>query len=333
MVTHSHAGNNLGYTVCMMPKPFRWSPAAVVVRTALPFVMTTANAIDAEAQPNSLPLIEQTGILESERIMESSGVAVSRTYQGILWTHNDSGDDPVVYAIDLSGRDHGAFLLKGASAVDWEDIALSECPLPVGPGDCLFIGDTGDNEGERDSVAIYIIREPDPSEVAPGATGSAEVARVLRLRYREGPQDVEALAVAPDGALLLITKGGNLGAKTYWLEPLPATGTTITAAVSDSLPIEQYQRLDRLVTGAAISPDGRRLVVRTYTELFFFEIARNGDRRLSRMGRPCWIGLQQIQGESVDFLDDEWVVSTSEAVLGRPGTVVKANCGRDAPLR
>ncbi len=85
-----------------------------------------------------------------------------------------------------------------------------------------------------------------------------------------------------------------------------------------------------MVTAAAISPSGRLLVVRTYTELFTFEIGNDGAHHLSPLGPPCWLGMQQIQGESVDFLDEEWVVLTSEAAFGRPGTVARARCRTDA---
>src|SRR5881628_681757 len=62
-------------------------------------------------------------ILESSfrnrRLNESSGVAVSRKHRGLLWTHNDSGDGPYVYATDLSGADRGTVQIRRARAVDW----------------------------------------------------------------------------------------------------------------------------------------------------------------------------------------------------------------------
>jgi len=60
----------------------------------------------------------------SPRVIESSGVAVSHAYPGVLWTHNDSGDGPYLYATDLRGTDRGALLVPGAQAIDWEDIGL-----------------------------------------------------------------------------------------------------------------------------------------------------------------------------------------------------------------
>src|SRR2546425_6095747 len=55
---------------------------------------------------------------QSPRLVESSGVAVSHAYRGVLWTHNDSGDGPYLYATDLRGSDRGALLVPGADAID-----------------------------------------------------------------------------------------------------------------------------------------------------------------------------------------------------------------------
>src|SRR2546427_5041371 len=70
----------------------------------------------------ALLLLQAT--FQSPRLIESSGVAVSHAYPGVLWTHNDSGDGPYVYATDLHGTDRGALLVPGAQAIDWEDISL-----------------------------------------------------------------------------------------------------------------------------------------------------------------------------------------------------------------
>jgi hypothetical protein len=293
---------------------------------AIILALGSMSASFGEAQSSRPPSFEQTGVFASARLLESSGVAVSRAHPGILWTHNDSGDDPIVYATDMSGTDLGAFRLLGASAVDWEDVAIADCPSIVGMGDCLFIADTGDNDERRESAAIYIVREPSPERVLPGETESVEVAHVVTIRYLDGPRDVEALGVAPDGRLLLITKGRNRNANIYWVQASSVTDGTAVLTVADSLQIEQERRLDRMVTAAAISPDGSRLVVRTYTELFFLEIGDRDNGRLLLRDPPCWIGAQQIQGEAVDFLDGEWVVLTSEAVFGRLGSIAKARC-------
>src|SRR3989449_7418934 len=61
-------------------------------------------------------LLALQATFQSPRLVESSGVAVSHAYPGVLWTHNDSGDGPYLYATDLRGTDRGALLVPGA---DW----------------------------------------------------------------------------------------------------------------------------------------------------------------------------------------------------------------------
>ena len=55
---------------------------------------------------------------QSPRVLESSGVAISRQYPGVVWTHNDSGDGPYLYATDLTGAARGFLLVSGADAFD-----------------------------------------------------------------------------------------------------------------------------------------------------------------------------------------------------------------------
>jgi hypothetical protein len=76
------------------------------------------------------------------------------------------------------------------------------------------------------------------------------------------------------------------------------------------------------VTGAAVSTDGGRLVIRTYTELRLYQL----DRMRVRLLDTCWLGVREPQGEAVDFLDDDRFVLTSEAAFGFPASVMVARC-------
>jgi hypothetical protein len=119
-----------------------------------------------------------TAPLRSPRLTESSGVAVSRAHPGIVWTHNDSGDGPYLYATDLHGNDRGAIRVSGAAAVDWEDMALAPCPS--GRGECVYLADTGDNLERRTSVTIYAVAEPDPPLVAADTQRVELLFRIVR---------------------------------------------------------------------------------------------------------------------------------------------------------
>lgn len=269
----------------------------------------------------------QTGWFRSPRLIESSGVAVSRAHAGILWTHNDSGDGPYLYATDLQGTDRGAVRVPGAEAVDWEDIALGPCPRR--PGDCLYVGDTGDNLERRTRVTVYAVPEPDPPVSAADTQHVTAAAHALSLYYPDGPHDVEALYVSPrDTALYLVSKGrGRHGSvrlyrvdHTSWASPGP-----IRAKFLQTLPIVPSNATGRLVTGATIRADGGLVAIRTYTEVYFFSPGPGG--LLATAQRPvCSIAELERLGEGIGFLDDSNLVLTSEANPLGAGTIHTVRC-------
>jgi len=271
----------------------------------------------------------QTGRFASPRVVESSGVAVSRAHPGVLWTHNDSGDGPYLYATDLQGNDRGFLLVPGAAAIDWEDIALGPCPRRA--GSCLYLADTGDNLERRPSVTVYAVAEPDPP-IGPGDTLRTTAApAVLQLRYPDGAHDVEAIYVSPrDSALYLVSKGRSGSIAVYRV----ARGEW-SAGADSIVKAERLQVLDirpdagagRWVTGAAVRPDGRVVAIRTYGEIYFFHPGVRG-RLTSARERACDLGGldEPGGGEAIDFLDDSTLVLTSEALRRRSGTIHHVVC-------
>jgi hypothetical protein len=239
----------------------------------------------------------------------------------VLWTHNDSGDSATIYAINLAGELLGTFRLPGARARDWEDISLGPCPRDRDA--CLYLADTGDNDEKRAAVSIYLIPEPDPTAAGAGDTLRTAPARELVVRYPDGPHDVEAAAVDPAGNLMLITKGRTYPIQVFRVPHGAFDGDSAVAVAVDTLPIIPQPTLGRWVTGAAVSPSGNRMVVRTYTELYFFRLAGG---KLTLDGAPCWLGGAEPQGEAVDFLDEQTVVLTSETVANQLGPLHRATC-------
>ena len=202
-----------------MPVPFARLAALAV--TGLSCLLTgTAEATGAWVQSPTVATLERSGLLRSEALDESSGLAVSRR-------------EPFVFAINLKGELLGGYHIAAAASVDWEDIALGRCPWSE--GDCLYVADTGDNAEKRDSVAIYAFREPEPP--GPGVSPCVASARRLTVRYPDRPHDVESLAITPNGNLTLLTKGWRGGiirfeiARAAWHE-----GST-TARMIDTLDI------------------------------------------------------------------------------------------------
>ena len=260
----------------------------------------------------------RTGYLQTPGLNESSGVAASRQHPGLLWTHNDSGDDAVLYLTNLKGEDLGRLILEGARARDWEDVTLGPCPTDG--SDCLYIADTGDNNHGHSEARIYVVREP--SAVPIDGTSSAE-AWHININYPDRPFNIEAIAASPEGDIWMISKGlADSAIFVFRVTKSELAHGTIHLKPLVRLDFDPAPALGQLVTGAAISPDGKTLVARTYTQIFFYQIVGDGLRRTG----ACWLGHREPQGEAVDFLDDEFLVLTSESAGGSLAPISIVSC-------
>ena len=76
-----------------------------------------------------------------------------------------------------------------------------------------------------------------------------------------------------------------------------------------------------------MSPDGKTLAVRTYYEVYFFElVSSGGEIHWRELRRPCSLGDAEPQGEAIDYLDANTLLLTSERSRGRPGTIHRLQC-------
>ncbi|MCK7627542.1 esterase-like activity of phytase family protein [Streptomyces sp. RS10V-4] len=257
------------------PGPRRPLPRAAGAAAAALALLAAAGAPAAAAEPGAFTLTDP-------RITESSGLAASRAHPGVYWTHNDSDDGPYVYAVDsATGRTLARITLRGIGAPrDVEALAL-------GPDGRIYVGDIGDNlGGSWDHVWIY--RFPEPATLR-DATVTAEQ---FTVRYADGPRDAEALMVHPKtGRVYLASKKQGGGAALY---AGPARLTT-----TGSNTFRKVAPVDLWVTDGAFSPDGTRLVLRSY---FGARLYRWRDGRPEDLGAVP-VPLQR-QGESVTFTAD-----------------------------
>lgn len=284
---------------------------AAACELAEPPVPQGNNVCDAPTVEAALPPL----------LAETSGVAASRSYDGIFWTHNDSGGDVGVFAIDSTGTIRAAVRVEGASNRDWEDIARGPCE-PGADRDCLFIGEIGDNNEHHPHVAVYRIPEPGLSD-----TVSAP-ADIFRFTYPGGARDAEGL-FATDAGLYIVGKGRSDEIALFRLPPPYRTGTT-------PVTLERIQRLaspptsmSAQVSAAAVDTAGRQVVLRTYSGLRFFRF--DGDTLRAHGRHADVVAPNQLQGEGVDFMSDGRLVLTSEAQSGRPPALAIATCDPTRP--
>ncbi len=259
-------------------------------------------AIDDFAAP------ERVCEISFDPLTEASGLVASRANPGIYYTHNDSGGLPIVYAFDRTGAIKAQIELVGAANVDWEDIAIGPAAAP-GTWD-VCVGDIGDNKGERRTLALYRFRDEILAANADGKPAVRQVKpTVVEIRYEDGPCDAEALAIHPStGDGYIIQKRRKGSAATYRIPaPWKSDGIQKLQRIGE-LRFPDAAPIQTLVTAADFSPDGRRLVVRTYVCGWIWsaiEKAPANDIAMLIRETPARVELSaEKQGEAICFSSD-----------------------------
>jgi len=239
------------------------------------------------------------------RIDESSGLATSARTDDWVFTQNDSGGAPVVYAVDAKGETLASIRIKDALNLDWEDLA--EGPDEAGKPS-LFIADVGDNLRFRPVVWVYRVPEPNVSAERRGEERVSGPPVRFDFRYEDGPHDAETLLVHPKtGRIYLVTKDAR-GSGVYAGPEKPAAkGVNLLRKIADisfnALPAPPGRTRTRspLATGGDFSPDGGRVVIRTYTDAYEWEV-RDGDLAAAFKTKPAPIALPNVPlGEAIAY--------------------------------
>lgn len=185
------------------------------------------------------------------RLEETSGLIF---FDGGLWSHNDSGGEPSIYKIDTSTHQIvQTITVSNGSNVDWE--ALSQ------DNNYIYIGDFGNNAGNRDDLKIYLVKKSDIPR-----TGDAGVqAGILNFTYedqqlpakrnRQNNFDCEAMIAAGDSLYLFSKNWGNEQTKVY---VLPKQAGTYTARLK-----HQYD-VKGLVTDASFNENENMVLLAGY---------------------------------------------------------------------
>jgi hypothetical protein len=249
-------------------------------------------------------------VLKDPRLDEVSGLVATPT--GYIAMNDGKFGTSVLrlFVLDRSCRVARVITDRGFNPLDPEDLARSA-------DGTLWVGDIGDNGRERQRIAV--------NRIPPGATrGTA-----YRLTYPDRAYDAEALLAQRDGRVLVVTKTLTGLARIY-VSSRPLTGppATVPLTVAGEVEIAPTQTVggpdvggfaSTLVTGAALSADERRVVLRTYTDAYEWDVD-GGDlaaamtsqdpRRTALPGEP--------QGEAITFAaDGSGYVTVSEGV-GQP---------------
>ena len=263
------------------------------------------------------------GKIASDDITESSGLAASPCQSNVFWTHNDSGDDAFIFAMDQKGNHLGTWKVANARNADWEDMAA----FKDGTGQCfIYIGDIGNNKRERDEHRVYRVREPVASDSNVGSTRKnpleTEPADVTVFKYPDTPFDAETMLVQPQtGDIYVLTKRIDGPALVFKIKPDFGSATPVRAERIGEVSLPAVP--NGLLTGGAVSPDGKRVVVCDYSAGYELTNASgNFDEIWKQKPIPVNLGDRR-QGEAVAFAADGRSIFTTSEKKNSPIIEVK----------
>jgi hypothetical protein len=222
-----------------------------------------------------------------EPIRESSGVVASRQFDGVYWTLNDSGNPAVLYATTMIGKLIREFPVQGAKNSDWEALAIDDKGR-------LWVGEIGNNSRMRDDLTVFVVPEPNPFK-------DTEATAIAYYPYRYPAENVDAEGLfIIDGFPYIVSKEQER-AVLYRFTALETDKPHLLKRVGELVDA-------KVVTGADLSADGRRLVVCTYDALWVYHDELKNIARMIQ-NRP-WKVTHDIRGEAVVFNGYDLVLTT-----------------------
>ena len=254
------------------------------------------------------------------QLEETSGVIF---YAGGIWSHNDSGGEPEIYKIDtVSGQIVQTITLQNATNIDWEDISQDD--------EYIYVGDFGNNAGNRDDLKIYIIDKND----IPVTVNTSVPVEIINFEYsdqkdfskswRNNNFDCEAMIVKGEKVFLFSKNWLNSETKLY---ELPKYQGNYTAQLIDNFDVEG------LITGADINIEENEVTLIGYKNQIWIPFVwllfdYDGDNFFS--GNKRRIDLPYIissQTEGICYYDEKKTFISAEKTQTTPQRVYKLNTG------
>jgi len=238
-----------------------------------------------------------------ERVSETSGLI---QWDGVLLTHNDDTDTRL-YLLDPSTAEIvGDYMLQGVVNEDWEEISQDD--------DFIYIGDFGNNGGDRDD--LHILRVSKASLKADNPTVDtiwftfSDQQSLVSQGINQTDFDCEAFIVSKDHIYLFTKQWLHSQTSQYKLPKLP--GRHVAQKMAE-------YNIQGQVTGAGYLEEEHLLVLCGYAGLVqpFLSIFYDykGDDFFSGIHRRFNLILPFHQVEAVDTQDGIHYYVTNERVV------------------
>jgi hypothetical protein len=260
--------------------------------------------IIAQETPEFLSRVDK-GIIENEDITEASGLAVSLKNPGILWTHNDSGDENRIFAIDTNGSHIGQYYLDGIENRDWEDLAVGRSNIDN--ESYIFIGDIGDNDEEYNVKYVYFFPEP---EIAAGDINFSYFINdysTIEFTYPDGVRDAETLMFDSETEDIYIIGKRDSKVRLYRIA-YPYPTNTVQAELVEKISFTFDPEEDvpsNYITGGDISLSGEEILLKTYNNIYYWKREAEDSILETLLLEPITLPYRiEPQGEAICWRND-----------------------------
>ncbi|MFF5226745.1 hypothetical protein [Dactylosporangium sp. NPDC000521] len=238
---------------------------------------------------------------DSSKINEISGLVATATGYYAINDSAPAGGKARIFTLDASCKVVGTPINYDPVARDPEDLAIDK-------NETLWIADIGDNteasggsSTPRPTVAVWTLAK------------GAKAPVINRLAYPDGKKrDAEALLLNGDGTPIIITKDpvGEVWVPEGPLQPNTTKGVKLkqvgTFAPQETKTPNPLAFLGwKAITGAASSPDGTRVVIRTYSDAYEFDVQGGDVIKAITTGKPRITPLpNEARGEAITYTTD-----------------------------
>ncbi len=272
------------------------------------FYLFLAGGSYAQTGDKLYTTVEYSGILDiysklSKNVNETSGVIL---FDDCLWTFNDSGGEPEIYKIDkTTGKVIKTVRIKNVENHDWEDITQDD--------DCIYVGDFGNNKGNRKDLAIYKVLKKDIKignivEVeADIISFSYNDQESFAVKWHSNNFDCESVMSFGDSLIIFSKNWADYKTRMYKLPKTSGIFKINAVATFDA---------DGLVTGADYNSSIGNLVLVGYKDyipfVFLFKGFDGNDFNAEEVYRINLPDMKDSQTEGVVWFDNENVIITCE---------------------
>jgi hypothetical protein len=209
----------------------------------------SATINDGSCRYNPANIAPLAGLNLDGVLSETSGMIF---WENQFWTHNDNNDTNI-YALDtLYGKIVKRWPLRHIRNTDWEEISQDK--------DYIYIGDIGNNSGNRDDLIIYRAGKSsilNNSAVFDSICFTYEDQTDFTSAVYNSDFDCEAFIVSVDSIYLFTKEWASNGTRVYSLPKTPGNYVAKPGA---------YFNVNGLITGSVYLEEKRIVVLTGYSE-------------------------------------------------------------------